>query len=105
MYPYGLDPLTNPLLYLVRHGSTEANETGKFRGHRDYPLDDEGMDAADEAAHFLSFRPIGFMASSTLMRATQTAQAIAPALQLNFDRNPGLLPWNIGRFAGKSRVE
>ncbi|HWF05571.1 MAG TPA: histidine phosphatase family protein [Candidatus Angelobacter sp.] len=103
MIPY--DPFQNPLLYLVRHGSTEANETGKFRGHRDYPLDDEGFQAADEAAYFLSFRPVGFVASSTLTRAVQTASAIAPALQLSFDRNPGLLPWNIGQFAGKSREQ
>lgn len=100
---YAYDPFQYPLLYLVRHGATEANDTGKFRGHRDYPLDDDGLEAAEEAAHFLSFRTIGFVASSTLTRAIQTAEIIAPALQLGFDRNPGLLPWNIGAFAGKSR--
>src|SRR5258708_2364046 len=99
------DPLTNPLLYLVRHGSTEANEEGLFRGHLDYPLDDEGIAAAQEAAYFLSFRPIGCISSSTLRRAVQTAQEIAPSLQQGFDRNPGLLPWNIGYLAGKSRAK
>lgn len=105
MYAYGFDPFSNPLLYLVRHGATEANDEGKFRGHLDYALDDEGIAAAEEAAHFLSFRTVGFVASSPLRRAVQTAEYIAPMLQLTFDRNPGLMPWNIGTFAGKSRAK
>lgn len=102
------------LLYLVRHGSTEANEEGLFRGHLDYPLDDDGMQAAEDAAYFLAFRPIGHVAASTLKRAVQTAQVIAPTVQetsygqnmeRGFDRNPNLLPWNIGYLAGKSRAK
>lgn len=114
LYP---DAYSNPLLYLVRHGSTEANEEGLFRGHLDYPLDEDGLQAAEEAAYFLSFRPIGHLASSTLKRSFQTADVIAPMIQpcpyggegngydrtRNYDRNPGLLPWNIGYLAGKSR--
>lgn len=95
--------MSQPILYLVRHGATEANDTGKFRGHLDYPLDDSGMEAAEEAAHWLCYRQVGFVAASPLRRAVQTAEAIAPALQVDFDRNPGLMPWNIGRFAGKPR--
>lgn len=95
--------MSSPLLYLVRHGATEANDTNRFRGHMDYPLDDCGIEAAEEAAHWLCYRPIGFIAASTLRRAVQTAERIAPALQMDFDRNPGLLPWNIGTFAGKPR--
>lgn len=103
MHDPTIDPMSSPVLYLVRHGATEANDEGKFRGHIDYPLDDSGIDAAEEAAYFLCFRPIGFIASSPLIRAVQTADKIAPALQFSYDRNPGLLPWNIGSFAGKPR--
>lgn len=102
-YPATVDPMSMPVLYLVRHGATQANGEGKFRGHLDYPLDDTGIEAADEVANWLCYRQIGFLASSPLRRAVQTAQAIGSALQLDFDRNPGLLPWNIGRFAGKPR--
>src|SRR5262245_46099273 len=100
-----LDPFQNPLLYLVRHGTTQANEDGLFRGHVDYPLNEDGLAAAEEAAYFLSFRTIGYLAASPLRRAVETAQAIGPALQLDFDRNPGLMPWNIGDFAGKPKAK
>jgi broad specificity phosphatase PhoE len=100
---YGIDGMSQPLLYLVRHGATEANDEGKFRGHIDYPLDDSGIEAAEEAANWLCYRPIGFVAASPLRRAVQTAEFIASMLQLGYDRNPGLLPWNIGTFAGKPR--
>lgn len=103
VFMYGIDGMSQPLLYLVRHGATEANDEGKFRGHLDYPLDENGMQSAEEAAYWLCFRPVGFVAASPLRRAVQTAEYIAPALELPYDRNPGLLPWNIGRFAGKSR--
>lgn len=99
-----IDPMSSPLLYLVRHGATEANDTNKFRGHLDYPLDDDGIQSAEDAAYWLCYRPVAFLAASPLRRAVQTAERIGQALQLdNFDRNPGLLPWNIGAFAGKPR--
>ncbi len=101
----GIDVFSSPLLYLVRHGATVANDEDRFRGHLDYPLDDSGIEAAEEAANFLCYRPIGFMASSTLRRALQTAEIISPAIQVSFDRNPGLLPWNIGTYAGKARAK
>ena len=103
MYDPTIDPMSSPVLYLIRHGATEANDSGTFRGHIDYPLDDDGLESADEAAYFLVFRPIGYLASSPMRRAVQTADKIGTALQLGYDRNPGLMPWNIGTFAGKPR--
>jgi broad specificity phosphatase PhoE len=89
----------NPLFYLVRHGFTEENEEGQFRGIEDYPLNEDGLEAADEIAHWLSFRPIFAVYSSPVLRAVQTAMKITP----DFDRNPGLMCWNIGTFSGKSK--
>jgi broad specificity phosphatase PhoE len=103
MFGQTLDPMSQPLLYLVRHGATEANDEGKFRGHLDYPLDDSGIQSAEDAAYFLCFRNVGFLAASPLRRAYQTADRISQSLMMGYDRNPGLMPWNIGRFAGKSR--
>ena len=93
------DPFAPPLMYWVRHGYTEENEDRIFRGLADYPLNDDGVAAAEEAANFLSFRTIGRVSSSTALRTVQTATIIAQ----DFDRNPLLLCWNIGDFDGLPR--
>lgn len=95
------DLFRQPTMYLARHGETDLNDEGRFRGWEDVPLTDEGMAAAQEVAHFLCYREIGQVASSDLVRAVQTASALASG----FDRNPNLRPWNIGDFAGKSKQE
>lgn len=66
-------------LYLVRHGQTAWNATGRIQGHSDVPLDEVGQRQAQQVAQWLGTRlrkPIAIY-TSDLMRASQTAQAIA----------------------------
>jgi broad specificity phosphatase PhoE len=66
-----------PLVYLARHGQTAYNMEGRFQGQQEIPLDDTGraqaLELADRAAGY------GFLAlwSSPLLRARETAEAIA----------------------------
>lgn len=93
------DAFQQPVMYLVRHGSTELNAENRYRGFWDVSLDEQGRAAADEAARFLSYTLIGPVTCSDLARACETAAAISG----QFDRNPNLRPWNIGSFAGQLR--
>jgi broad specificity phosphatase PhoE len=70
-------------LYLVRHGATEANERVPYilQGSGiDLPLSPRGHDQAAALARFFSGRSIDRVYSSTLLRARETARAIADAL-------------------------
>lgn len=67
-------------LYLVRHGETDGNATGRTQGRRDVPLNETGrVQAAAAAAVVAAYRPAAVY-SSTSSRARETAAAIAAAL-------------------------
>lgn len=70
-------------LYLVRHGATEANERVPYilQGSGiDLPLSPRGRDQAAALARFFSGRSINRIYSSSMLRARETAGAIADAL-------------------------
>ncbi len=72
--------MTNRLL-LVRHGVTTWNREGRFQGHRDAPLADEGRLEARLLGERLAGDPERPMiVSSPLGRARDTARIIAAAL-------------------------
>ena len=64
-------------LYIVRHGTTDWNQAHKIQGAVDIPLNAEGMQQAQNIAWRLTDIPLARVFSSPLMRAYQTAQAIA----------------------------
>ena len=95
-----------PLGYLVRHGSTEANTDNCFRGWIDFPLDDEGRQAAEAVQNFFSYERLGRVFCSDLSRAVQTAQYIIDGGNVScpyLSVEPSLRPWNIGDFAGQKK--
>ncbi len=65
------------VLVLVRHGQTGANRRGLLLGRADPPLCDDGHEQADALARSLA--PPARLVSSPLVRARQTAHAIAAA--------------------------
>ncbi len=64
-------------IHVVRHGRTALNATGRFRGLADPPLDEVGRREAVRTASALAGRALVAVASSPLLRAVQTAEAIA----------------------------
>jgi broad specificity phosphatase PhoE len=60
---------------LIRHGQTDANVEQRWQGHGDWPLNDTGRAQAQELAQRLP--PVDAVYSSPLLRARNTAQAVA----------------------------
>ncbi|MCW3024673.1 MAG: Phosphoglycerate mutase [Solirubrobacterales bacterium] len=69
-------------VYLARHGQTAYNLEGRFQGQQQIPLDDVGREQARELAERAA--PYGFAAlwCSPLLRARETAEAIAARIGL-----------------------
>jgi len=65
--------------YFVRHGESESNCDGVLAGHLDYPLTDNGIRQAIDAAKSIKESGVKFdsMLSSPLSRAYDTAKIIA----------------------------
>lgn len=95
-------------IYLVRHGQTSLNAAGVLRGRLDPPLDDVGRHEAKELGSALADRAVGLVGlvvSSPLVRAVQTAQAIAAQLGLSPSTDPRLIDRDYGRWAGSRRED
>lgn len=83
-------------LVLLRHGRTEWNDTGRAQGHADVPLDEVGLAQAKEVAPVLAaLRPVAVW-SSDLLRASQTAAAVAAEAGLEPVLDARLREFDIG---------
>lgn len=69
-------------IYVARHGQSTWNAERRWAGHGDPPLTELGREQAREAS--ARFAALGFdrVASSALVRATETASILAEALGL-----------------------
>lgn len=92
---------------LVRHGDTSVNEANCFRSRLDPPLNKEGLQQAEKAADNLENEDLGVkrIVCSPLLRACQTADAIADRLGLDIEQDRGLISWNLGFLSGKSKED
>ena len=91
---------------LMRHGETDWNKLGILQGWLDVPLNDHGRQQAQQMA--LGFRDVGFDAvwSSSLRRASETAETIARTLQLPPPNvHEGLKERNFGAIQGIPKDE
>jgi broad specificity phosphatase PhoE len=90
-------------LFLVRHGATEANERAPYilQGNSiDLPLSQQGERQAEALARFLPQFPIRRVYSSGMLRARQTAEKIARALNVELEVAPDLYECNVGCWEG-----
>lgn len=69
-------------IYLIRHGECAGNAEERFRGRTDFPLNEIGLLQAEAIAKQLADKPLDFVFSSPLLRATQTAELVAQAHSL-----------------------
>jgi valyl-tRNA synthetase len=63
--------------FLVRHGETDWNKEGRVMGHKDIPLNKNGIAQAKRAASTLKNKKIDLIISSDSLRARQTAEIIS----------------------------
>jgi probable phosphoglycerate mutase len=89
-------------LLLVRHAETAHNRDGLVQGRADNPLSELGLKQAAALAQRLASAPIDAVYSSPLVRARQTAEAIAAPHGLSVTIEPELVEMDIGQMEGLS---
>jgi broad specificity phosphatase PhoE len=92
-------------IFLVRHGQTALNAEGRFRGRRDVPLDELGLEQAAGAGRELSGAGIGAVYASPLLRTVQTAQAVADASGVSVTPLEDLIDLDHGRWEALTAEE
>jgi broad specificity phosphatase PhoE len=92
--------VTGADLVVWRHGRTAWNESGRFQGHLDPPLDEVGHAQARAAAVALrTLAPVAVV-SSDLARATETAAYLG-----TYDTDARLREVDVGEWGGLTRPE
>lgn len=64
-------------VYLARHGQTAYNHEGRFQGQQAVPLDDTGREQAADLAERAAAHAFRALWCSPLLRARETADAVA----------------------------
>lgn len=87
-------------LSIIRHGMTEANDTGIYIGSTDLPLSGKGAaDLASKADEF-DYPHVHHVYSSPLRRCTETAEILFPLAPMNTVDD--LRELDMGVFEGKT---
>lgn len=87
-------------LTILRHGKTEANETGTYIGVTDLPLSEEGRTELTDKFEAGDYPKVHKVYSSPLLRCTQSAEILFPDREL--ERVPDLREMDFGDFEGLS---
>jgi probable phosphoglycerate mutase len=92
-------------LLVIRHGETAWNLETRIQGHVDIPLNDTGKWQAQCLAQALADEEIHAVYSSDLLRAKDTAAAIAGAVGLPLTLDTALRERHFGRLEGLTQAE
>jgi broad specificity phosphatase PhoE len=92
-------------LYVVRHGQTESSQRKAYSGRSDIPLTEQGKEQARAAAEQLRDVGVDAVLSSPLIRARDTAQAIADATGAQLTVDERLTEVDYGDFEGLDREQ
>lgn len=84
----------------IRHGETAWNASSRLQGQQDIALNATGRRQALRVAESLAGEDIAALYASDLVRATQTADAIAARLGIAFAVDAGLRERGFGIFEG-----
>ncbi|HJZ48846.1 MAG TPA: histidine phosphatase family protein [Roseiflexaceae bacterium] len=93
--------------YLIRHGETDWNLHGRWQGHTDIPLNEDGRTQARRLAARLRSEGVRFDAiySSDLQRAWETAVESGAAIGLAPQPLPALREIDVGSWSGLTGAE
>jgi broad specificity phosphatase PhoE len=90
-------------IYLIRHGETQANREGIFRGRGEVPLSPAGLKQAEELHVFFAPLEVQRVLSSPLQRAAATAAICFPGRHIEVQELINNL--DLGRWAGRKKKE
>ena len=89
----------------IRHGETAWNVDTRLQGHLDIALNNNGLWQAGQVARSLADEDVKAIYASDLLRAWQTAHAIAQATDAPLTADVGLRERGFGSFQGKTYAE
>lgn len=97
-------------IYVARHGETDWNAVGRWQGHSDIPLNDQGREQARALGRALSTTLAGtrlsVIVASDLARAKETATIVSKVLGVTgLLLDPALRERRFGVFEGLTREE
>ena len=92
-------------IVLIRHAETELNRAGVFRGRLDVPLNDRGRRQAGRLAEALAGSALDAVYTSPLVRATETARAVASGHGLEPVVDEALNNIDLGTWQGRKKTE
>ncbi len=92
-------------LYFLRHGETQASQTGGFCGDLDVDLTTEGFHMARDFAAAYQALPWAAVFCSPLRRSVDTARPLCDAVGLEMQLRDGLKEIAYGRWEGKTPEE
>ena len=95
-------------ILLVRHGVTDWNREGRFQGHLDPPLANDGRLEAELLGARLRgdelLRPVRIV-SSTLARARETAESIGAKVGVTVEPDARLIEIGQGEWEGRTHAD
>jgi probable phosphoglycerate mutase len=92
-------------IYLARHGQTAYNLEGRFQGQLPVPLDDTGRAQAADLAERAAAHGFATLWCSPLLRARETADAIAERTGLAPREDPRFMETDAGDWTDRSFAE
>jgi broad specificity phosphatase PhoE len=95
--------MTQPRLFLVRHGETDWAASGRHTGWTDIPLNDRGRRQAGQLAVRLAGESFDRVLSSPLSRALETCRLVGLGDRAIID--PDLREWDYGEYEGRKTDE
>jgi broad specificity phosphatase PhoE len=95
--------MTQPRLFLVRHGETDWAASGRHTGWTDIPLNDRGRRQAAQLAERLAGESFDRVFSSPLSRALETCRLVGLGDRVIVD--PDLREWDYGEYEGRKTDE
>ena len=95
--------MTNPIIYLARHGETAWSLSGQHTGLTDLPLTARGERNASRLRQRLAGLTFAKVLTSPLQRARRTCElaGFGPVAEIDND----LLEWNYGEYEGRRTSE
>lgn len=92
-------------LLLIRHAETAHNRDSRVQGQADIPLSDLGVRQAAALGEHLRDEPLAAIIASPLVRARDTAAAVARAHGIALQTDPSLMEMDVGEMEGLSTAE
>lgn len=91
----------------LRHGESVGNRENRFQGHADFPLTEKGRDQVRSLVKRWQTEKISFdrAISSTLLRASETAEIICKAFSIPLELDPDWKEIDNGLLAGLNEEE